>query len=260
MRSTILLGLPLSLACLVACAADRSTASAGADADASTSPKPPPTSSVAVAPDASSSPSGSPAIASAEVPDGPIVNDPALHGTLRAIAAQQTLFYRADGLWWAPFDCRAPPDDGPLVSSAPEGVAHGRKLYTLRIADFVAYAQATGSDATPKGHAHTAQTIDGVSQAVVKVSYEPLTEKPEHPIAFGVGSVTDHGTTYWPGRPRDLFIMYQPTTAGADIETDAGWLYGTVSPDGKTVTSAGKVVSCMHCHARAPHGRLFGVR
>lgn len=42
-------------------------------------------------------------------------------------------------------------------------------------------------------------------------------------------------------------------------DTDDGWIYGTVAADGRTVTSAGKVQSCMGCHLKAPHGRLFGV-
>ena len=42
-------------------------------------------------------------------------------------------------------------------------------------------------------------------------------------------------------------------------DTDEGWVYGTVTPDGKKVTSAGKVESCMKCHQRAPHDRLFGL-
>lgn len=54
----------------------------------------------------------------------------------------------------------------------------------------------------------------------------------------------------------DLFIMAKldPKTAG----TDQGWVYGTVTPDGKTVTAAGRVESCMKCHQAARHDRLFG--
>ena len=44
-----------------------------------------------------------------------------------------------------------------------------------------------------------------------------------------------------------------------DRGTDAGWVYGTVSADGKTVTAAGKVESCMKCHQDAKHDRLFGL-
>jgi hypothetical protein len=42
--------------------------------------------------------------------------------------------------------------------------------------------------------------------------------------------------------------------------TDAGWIYATITPDGKTLTSAGRVQQCMDCHEAAPHDRLFGIQ
>jgi hypothetical protein len=42
-------------------------------------------------------------------------------------------------------------------------------------------------------------------------------------------------------------------------DTDNGWVYGTVTADGKKVTSSGKVESCMKCHQDAPHDRVFGL-
>jgi hypothetical protein len=36
-------------------------------------------------------------------------------------------------------------------------------------------------------------------------------------------------------------------------------VYGTVAADG-TVTGAGRIASCMGCHADAPHERLFGLK
>jgi hypothetical protein len=41
--------------------------------------------------------------------------------------------------------------------------------------------------------------------------------------------------------------------------TDDGWVYGTLTPDGKTVTGVGRLENCMGCHQKAPHGRLFGL-
>jgi hypothetical protein len=59
------------------------------------------------------------------------------------------------------------------------------------------------------------------------------------------------------GEQGHLFIMVKldPSTPG----TDEGWVYGTVTPDGKQVTCAGRVESCMGCHRDAPHDRLFGL-
>ena len=52
-----------------------------------------------------------------------------------------------------------------------------------------------------------------------------------------------------------LFVMARVDSKASD----AGWIYGTVNREG-TVTSAGRVESCMGCHVDAPHGRLFGLR
>jgi hypothetical protein len=46
---------------------------------------------------------------------------------------------------------------------------------------------------------------------------------------------------------------------GDEPGSDAGWIYGTVAPDG-TVTSAGRVANCMGCHTSdARRERLFGL-
>jgi hypothetical protein len=42
--------------------------------------------------------------------------------------------------------------------------------------------------------------------------------------------------------------------------TDEGWIYGTVTSDGKAVTSAGRVESCMTCHQTGTVDRLFGLK
>jgi hypothetical protein len=55
----------------------------------------------------------------------------------------------------------------------------------------------------------------------------------------------------------DLFIMLKLDPNATN--TDDGWVYGTVTPDAKTVTSAGKVASCMKCHVDAKTDRLFGL-
>ncbi len=65
------------------------------------------------------------------------------------------------------------------------------------------------------------------------------------------------GKLYRAGEKSTLFIMVKvsPGTPG----TDDGWVYGTVTADGKQVTSAGMVQNCMACHQGAPHDRLFGL-
>lgn len=68
--------------------------------------------------------------------------------------------------------------------------------------------------------------------------------------------VRKEGKLFHAERKAGLFIMFKtdPATPG----TDEGWVYGTVSADGKQVTSAGRLESCMKCHRGALHDRLFG--
>lgn len=66
-----------------------------------------------------------------------------------------------------------------------------------------------------------------------------------------------NGKLYRAWGKEGLFILFKldPQTPG----TDEGWVYGTVTADGKQVTSAGRVEACMSCHQRAPYDRLFGM-
>src|SRR4029079_8649046 len=70
--------------------------------------------------------------------------------------------------------------------------------------------------------------------------------------------VHKEGKWYLPGRQADLFIMTKLNTSGRG--TDDGWIYGTVTSDGETVTSAGRVESCMNCHQTGTVDRLFGLK
>jgi hypothetical protein len=61
------------------------------------------------------------------------------------------------------------------------------------------------------------------------------------------------------GEQAELFVMAK--VGEHDMPgTDAGWIYGTLTADGKTVTSAGLVQRCMGCHEAATHERLFGLQ
>lgn len=59
------------------------------------------------------------------------------------------------------------------------------------------------------------------------------------------------------GDPLGLFVTFKldPSTPG----TGQGWVYGTVSAEGRSVTSSGPVESCMKCNADASLDRLFGL-
>src|SRR5262249_31112928 len=83
----------------------------------------------------------------------------------------------------------------------------------------------------------------------------PTDKAPYHQRAV-VPAMRD-GQQFAPGEQRDLFVMVE--LSGDHTDTDDGWIYGTVSPDGKTVSSCGRVESCMGCHVEARKGRLFGL-
>jgi hypothetical protein len=189
------------------------------------------------------------------------VNEPSYHAALLAIADRYQSFSRVDGTWWSMLDCRAPPDDTGHMSNAAADTAHGRKVFTLQIYDFDLYARETGGrPPPPAGSARVGKAADvpGVEQALVKVSYEPTEDREKSLRIHQITPVMFEGKRYYAGEQKDLFIMYRPTDKTA--VTDAGWVYGTVTPDGKKVTSAGLVQSCKGCHEKAPHGRQFGVR
>ncbi|MEO8549170.1 MAG: hypothetical protein ABI678_04335 [Kofleriaceae bacterium] len=155
----------------------------------------------------------------------------------------------------APELCRAPlPADYGVAAkvrlSAAEGGAHHDKLFYLWASDKAAYLK-QGTIAA--GFAIVKQSFSTKRHTEAKTATTTS-------IAFGrnpppiTWTKTPHGALEI-DQPKELFIMAKTKTTGG---TDDGWIYGTVATDG-TVTSAGKVETCMHCHVEAPHGRLFGL-
>jgi hypothetical protein len=141
----------------------------------------------------------------------------------------------------------------PNYSASQDSPTHGRKLYWLYVKE-----KPSGSS---KNDYVVPEKPNPVGQIVVKEAWVPeevkLTDE-ESPLGTRDKPFVEHeGHIYRQGDLAGLFIMYKldPKTPG----TDEGWVYGTVSADGKTVTSAGRVQSCMNCHQDAPHDRLFGV-
>jgi hypothetical protein len=195
------------------------------------------------------------------------------HKELLKIAADYKSWGRVDDeMRWAPWLCRTPNPGLAHVSASKDEQTHGQKLYSLfarQRDDYVKLA---------KG-----KTV-AVGQAIVKQSWLPdeITDPKERPgkQIDGVkvvltpapdakdrqlGHLGDHFYPYvWKGEKvfkatqrAELFIMMKlaPGTPG----TDAGWVYATATPDGKKITSVGKVASCMRCHVDPKRDRLFGL-
>lgn len=198
-------------------------------------------------------------------------NDPQFHARLLDIAQNYESFGRLDTEFrGVPVDCSTIGSDAgrPVkanVSASKDSSTHGRKLYSLFV------KEVPGISYTIAGRPNA------IGQVVVKEAWnpeeieddgrelKPVVRKGKVYRGFGFMGSTDaflpyariDGRLYHAKSKAELFIMYKmdPNTPG----TDNGWVYGTVSPDGKTVTSAGKVQSCMKCHKDAPYDRLFGL-
>jgi hypothetical protein len=192
------------------------------------------------------------------------------HDRLLEIAATYEEYGRLDPeLRFARLPCAdagRPGGSRASVSSSWDTTTHGRKLYWLFVqitSGFGSYIPASGPN--PIGQvivkeAWTSEEETDRSKAnshisrMVKVRRQgQLVEYPDVLIPY----VRQGEQVFRAGRKAALFIMYKTDPQNPD--TDEGWVYGTVTPDGKEVTSAGKVESCMACHRNAPHDRLFGL-
>jgi hypothetical protein len=196
-----------------------------------------------------------------------------LQDELLKVAATYNAWGRVDDeMRWAPGLCRTPFPGLAYASASNDGRTHGQKLYSLFVRNRRAYIPLP--------------MTAPVGQIIVKQSWIPeeITDSKERPskaldfknvvrTSDSVGPTKadryydcDHFYPYvWKGnrvfkakKQADLFIMmkFDPSTPG----TDVGWVYGTVTPDGKEVIAAGKIESCMKCHAEAKNDRLFGLQ
>ena len=198
----------------------------------------------------------------------PVVNDARFHARLLKVAEGYVSYGRVDDeLRWAPGLCRMPLAAQARFSRSPDEATHGRKLYSLFAADRNAYLAINNPNLT-------LNPPSPVGQVIVKESWVPEEVPDRQPgrprfqdtvVTQGPGRQADHfnpyaerdGKVYKAARKGELFVMLKldPQTPGSDD----GWVYGTVSADGKTVTSAGRVASCLKCH-ETRKDRLFGLR
>lgn len=174
------------------------------------------------------------------------VNDPAFHKAILTATTNYKRWGKLDTqLRLAPVACLPALGMGPRpglplpldaktkpkMSESGDGSTHGRKLYYLYIQDSMAYSNFTAQP---------------VGQTIVKESWVPkiIDDGP-------------NGKKSVPGEKYALFVMLK--MAPATPNTDDGWVYGTVSPQGE-VTSSGRVQSCMECHQQTSNDRMFGVK
>jgi hypothetical protein len=211
--------------------------------------------------------------------------EPPFHARLLEIAACYESYNRVDvAMRWAPALCSPNPgpsvvhlEGRPQLSTSGDTETHGRKLYAL----FVKKLKTEMKADSPFLQSYTrAGQPNPVGQVIVKEAWLPEEVDPNvvspQSVTRKVKVRQDDGTKwvdveydwvpyteklghlYHAKEKSALFIMYKldPKTPG----TDEGWVYGTVTADGKQVTSAGRVAACMKCHQDAPHDRLFGLK
>ena len=192
---------------------------------------------------------------------------PAFEAELLRIASEYRGWTRvSDQANWSPSDCRPPAPSGVLKSESSEASTHGRKLYYLFAKDAVSYRRLDAFEALDEpGRAAFEKQL--VGQALVKEAWQPveveLASVPPLVPRDSYGRVMpneyaiDGEHAYRTGEQAELFVMFKVDRSTSN--TDAGWVYGTVSPDLKHVTSSGRVASCMRCHDEAGRDHLFGL-
>lgn len=267
-----------SLACLLGAAAAEPPAKPAADASISTQPQK----------------NGEAAVKSRR--EEPVQNSSQFHSKLLEIARDYETFGRVDDEYrWAPWLCRTPSPSVARFSASADESSHGRKLYFLFAKDRGGYVKVGATTppkeprtaklpaANPVAAAQAEAKTAEVGQVIVKESWTPkeVEASNEKALEGRVATIikpakkaageTDTGSRdamlpyarregklYHAAEKGALFIMLKLDPATPD--TDSGWVYGTVTTDGKKVTSAGKVTSCMDCHRDAPHDRQFGLQ
>jgi len=208
-----------------------------------------------------------PLLQSASAPDEKPKSQP-FHDQLLDIAKNYISYGRVDDeMRWAPTACRPPTDPKPGVARFSESAdkdTHGRKLYSVFAKNGTTYQNlekgkpvAVGQVLVKESWVPEEVTDPKQKQEIIvhksKDKGDKSLDRGDHFLPYA----TKDGKTYHAAKQSELFIMFKMDPKTPD--TDEGWVYGTVTPDGKKVTSAGKVESCMKCHQDASHDRLFGM-
>ncbi len=177
---------------------------------------------------------------------------------------------------WAPTLCRMATPGGVKFSQSDEEETHGHKLYSLFARNRTEYSSLEANGKIKVGQAVVKQswTIEEITDKKAKppkridyervISTEISEADPKRDSSQDDGEnhfypyIWRGGKVYKADKPAGLFVMLKldPTTA----DTDDGWVYATLTPDGKQVTAAGKLESCLKCHLEAKNERLFGLK
>lgn len=152
------------------------------------------------------------------------------------------------------------------LSTSQDDATHGRKLYLVlsrfRLLRLYEKPHPVGQAVVKESWVpEEVEDTPANWKPTLRVFHEPpsgkfVNVKPVEKPTLIVPCARADGKVYRAARKYGLFVMFK--TDPKTPETDAGWVYGTVSADGKTVLSIGKLASCMKCHQDAPNDRIFG--
>lgn len=170
-----------------------------------------------------------------------------LESRLLQIAREYPSYGRVDDEnRWTPTLCTPSPSRA-RSSESDDAATHGRKIYYLFARNRTAYALRIGE-------------LQPAGQAIVKEAWHPVpaTRDPGLEGIYGrqdeaggfIPYVERNGRTWTTGEKSGLFVM---------LKEEGGWVYATLTADGKRVTQAGKIASCIGCHRDARPDSLFGI-
>jgi hypothetical protein len=202
-----------------------------------------------------------PAPASPAIPDEPpppasaqpvTISEADWPALILAIAAEYKGYERvSDRADWAPFLSR-PPRSAVLASAAPEQSPHGDKLYYLYAKNGEEYIRLPWQKVGTRA---------ATGQALIKESFHPVEVSAAAARRSGRDTAVRSGIHYTTGEQGELFIMAKVASdVPAPAATDEGWIYGVTDPQGRRIVASGRIASCMGCHEKAPHDRLFGLK
>lgn len=183
---------------------------------------------------------------------------------------------------WSMVLCHIPSAVGARESSSKDAESHGRKLYYLYAKFGQEYVDESERMVKERLHAEAAQVqdrpkpwVNPTGQVLIKESFLPVAvpegEEPKFNQEWkqtepGVGyskhaypieyAQREDGKFFRIGEPVGLFIMLKLDSKTPD--TDEGWVYATTTIDGKTISSIGRVESCMSCHKEVTRDRVYG--
>jgi len=217
---------------------------------------------------------------------------PPFHQELLEIAEEYRTWGRVDDEFrWAPFKCVPSLPGRAYVSASKDPSTHGQKLYSLFARNRSDYLSDSKGRTAVVGQAIVKQSwvpeeVDDLKSRAVRSDgffkrHVTVTRNPDvipapknfntkkQPYLSSMMKEDERLDHFYPyaikdskvfktKKQADLFIMMKldPNTPG----TDAGWVYATMTPDGKKVTEAGRIESCMACHRDAGKDRLFGLQ